>query len=326
MKGRRACVIGAYGALGRAVTASLRTAGWSVRPAGRQQRGRDGSVYVDLDQPATLGRALDGADLIVSTVPHYGFAAERRVLEHGGLLVNCSHAPAAMAGALNAEAPDRRRGTVMLNGGLVPGVANLVAAELLETHPEADTLAVAFTVNRKATAGRSGGEFVHSGLASRSHHDVIDLSLPNPFGELTFIEIHEHEDCGFAGVAAGRHVKNYLSPEDRSAVWSLRAANALRLMRLLPKAAFTMTGGKGEPSREPMAIWIGAKRERAVLGASLVRCEGDYRVTAAAARMFGEALIASRRPGCFNPEDLFTIAGLAKPLEEMGVRFGPAGH
>ncbi len=321
MERKRACVIGGQGALGRAVVRSLRSAGWSVRPAGRRKEVGDGSAHIDLDQPTTLAPALSGVDLIVSTVPHYGFAAERWVLEHGGLLVNCSHAPGAMAGALTAEAADRCKGTVLLNGGLVPGVANLVAAALLDTQPEADTIEVAFTVMRDATVGRGGGKFVHSGLASQRRHQVINLSLPEPFGELPFIEIHENEDCGFAGVAAGRQVKNYLGFVDQSAAWGLRIANTLRLMRLLPKGAFTMTDSrKGEPSQEPTAIWVGARKERELLGTSLVQCEGDYRTTAAAARLFGEALFASRRPGCFNPEDLFTIDGLERPLKEIGVR------
>jgi hypothetical protein len=323
----RACVIGGEGALGRVVVASLRSAGWSVRPAGRRQKGHDGSVHIDLDQPTTLGPALNGVDLIVSTVPHSGCAAERWVLEHGGLLVNCSHAPGATAAALTAEAADRCKGTVLLNGGLVPGIANLVAAEMLDTHPEADTLEVAFTVTRNATAGRGGGEFVHSGLASRPQHQVINLFLPDPFGELSFIEIHEHEDCGFAGVAAGRQVKNYLGFADKSIAWSLRIANALRLMRALPKAAFAVPGSRnGQPSQEPTAIWVGARKGPELLGASLAQCEGDYRTTAEVARLFGEALIPSRRPGCFNPEDLFTIGDLEAPLNETGVRFGRASH
>jgi hypothetical protein len=315
----RACVIGGQGALGQAVVGSLRSSGWSAEAAGRQ----GAAVHIDLDQPSTLPPALADVDLIVSTVADPAFTAERWVLENGGLLVNCSHAPGAQAAALTAEFDGRCKGTVLLNAGLVPGIANLLAAELLARHPASDTLEVAFTVVRQATAGRGGGEFVHSGLASRSRHEVVDLPLPEPFGYLPCIEVHEGEDCGFAGVAEGRRVKNYLGFGDRSIAWSLRIANALRLMRALPKAAFALNGAhKGHPSQEPTGIWVGASAAGELLESRTIVCEGDYRTTAEAARMFSEALIADRRPGCFNPEDLFNLGDLTAPLNEMGVRFG----
>lgn len=324
---RRACVIGGQGALGRVAVDALRSAGWSVHPAGRRPDARDDFRLIDLQQPSSLGPTLEDIDLVLSTVPDPGFVAERWVLEHGGLLVNCSHAPGAAAAGLTAEVGDGCKGTVLLNGGLVPGLANLIAADLLDRNPEADTLEVAFTVLREGTAGRGGGEFVHSGLAARSRHQMVELPMPAPFGELRCIEIHESEDCGFAGVADGRRVRNYLGFGDRPAGWALQTANALGLMRLLPKVAFTAgSGGSGSPSQEPTTIWIGVREEQKLLGASTVECKGDYRVTALAARLFGEALLANPRPGCFNPEDLFDLGDLVSPLNEMGVRIAQSIH
>jgi len=324
---RRACVIGGQGALGRAAVDALRSAGWSVHPAGRRPDARDDFRLIDLQQPSSIGPALEDVGLVLSTVPDPGFAAERWVLEHGGLFVNCSHAPGAAAADLTAEIGDGCEGTVLLNGGLVPGVANLIAADLLDRHPEADTLGVAFTVLREGTAGRGGAEFVHSGLAARSRHQIIELPMPAPFGELRCIEIHESEDCGFAGVAGGRRVRNYLGFGDRRPAWTLQTANALGLMRLLPKVAFTAGSDRtGPPSQEPTAIWIGVKRGERLLGASTAECNGDYRVTALAARLFGEALVANPRPGCFNPEDLFDLGDLVSPLNEMGVRIAQSSR
>jgi len=324
---RRACVVGGQGALGRVAVDALRSAGWSVHPAGRRPDARDDYRLIDLHQPGTLGLALEDVDLVLSTVPDPGFVAERWVLEHGGLLVNCSHAPGAAAADLTAEIGDGCKGTVLLNGGLVPGVANLIAADLLRRHPAADTLEVAFTVLREGTAGRGGGQFVHSGLTARSRHQMIELPMPAPFGELWCIEIHESEDCGFAAVAEGRRVRNYLGFGDRPVSWALQTANALGLMRLLPSVAFTAgSGGSGSPSQEPTAIWIGVREEQKLLGASTAECKGDYRVTALAARLFGEALLANPRPGCFNPEDLFDLGDLVSPLNEMGVRIAQSSH
>jgi hypothetical protein len=318
--GKEVCVIGAQGALGGIVLDGFRARGWTALPAGRRADRREGFRHVDLRRPETLESALEGVDLVISTVADPGLAAERWVLEHGGTLVNCSHASGAAAQTLEAEAGPAK-GTILLNAGLVPGVANLAASALLTSHPQADCLEVAFTVLKEGTAGRGGADFIHAGLVSRSHHRVRTLSLPEPFGRQTCIEIHEDEDCGFAGVAGGREVRNYLGFADWSASWSLRAVNAMRLMRLLPRAAFaTGAASPGSASREPTAIWLGAKRGNEGIGASVLECEGDYRTTAEAARVFGEALLARGRPGCFNPEDLFDFGELAAPLTEIGVR------
>lgn len=322
--GKEVCVIGAQGALGGIVLDRFRARGWTTRPAGRRADQRQGSRHVDLSHPETLESALDGVDLIVSTVPDPGLAAERWVLEHGGTLVNCSHAPGAAADALEAKAGPAK-GTVLLNAGLVPGVANLAASALLTSHPQADCLEVAFTVLKEGTAGRGGADFIHAGLISRSHHRVRTVLFPEPFGRQSCIEIHEDEDCGFAGVAKGRAVRNYLGFADRSASWSLRTVNALRLMQLLPRVAFAAGGtSRGSASQEPTAIWLGAQRDQECLGASVLQCEGDYWTTAEAARMFGEALLAQGQPGCFNPEDLFGLGELAAPLAEIGVRVARA--
>ena len=76
--------------------------------------------------------------------------------------VNCSHAPSASR-VSDDRRDNRAQGTVLLNAGLVPGLANLAAAELFAEHPEADCLEVAFTVLSEGTAGREGGEFAHRG-------------------------------------------------------------------------------------------------------------------------------------------------------------------
>lgn len=317
--GRSACVIGAQGALGKVVAGQLAEAGWTVYPAGRRPDRRSGYRHLDLDSPDTVGPALGDVDLIISTVPHRGLAAERHVLEHGGVLVNCSHASSATTRVL-AEEVKEPRGTVLLNGGLAPGLANLEAVELLSRHPEADCLEVAFTILSAGTAGRAGGEFAYQGLSSRSHHRVVTLPLPQPFGSTACIETAGSGD--FFGRAAGaRKVETYLGFADRSVDLGLRAANALRLMKLLPKAAFATDRGRPEKaSREPTAVWLGARKGGRRLGSSIIECEGDYRTTAEAARVFGQRLVAADRVGCFNPEDLFGIDDLLPLLSAEGTR------
>jgi hypothetical protein len=319
--GQVVCVVGAQGALGTTAVAQFGSAGWKVHPTGRRPEGREGYRQLDLDQSETVAPAFRGVDLVINTVPHPAWAAERAILKQGGVLVNCSHAPGRAAAAIAAEAGELK-GTVLLNAGLVPGVTNLVAAELLEEYPRADCLEVAFTVLSAATAGRAGGEFVHRGLTSQRHHRVVELPMPRPFGRLSFIEVAEGEDGGFGGVAGKREVTTYLGFGERPLRLALRAMNALRLISFLPRATFTLDrGGAAEASREPTAVWVGARRGTKRLGASLLECEGDYRTTAAAARVFGEALLDGRgRPGCFNPEDLFTLSDLLPAFDDVGLR------
>ena len=318
--GHSACVIGAQGVLGKIIAGQLADAGWTVYPAGRRSDPRSGYRQLDLDRPETVGPALRNVDLIISTVPHSGLAAERAVLEQGGVLVNCSHAPSETTGVLDKEVRNPK-GTVLLNGGLVPGVANLGATELLSRHPEADCLEVAFTILSAGTAGKTGGAFAYEGLTSRSHHRVVRLPLPQPFGNTACIETAGHNDFGFGGAAGSRKVETYLGFADLALNLGLRTANVLRLMHLLPKAAFvTDRGTPGEASREPTAVWLGARKGGELLGSSILECEGDYRTTAEAARAFGEKLLAVGRAGCFNPEDVFDLDEILSPLATEGMR------
>lgn len=314
-------MIGAQGALGSIAVEQFESAGWRVHPAGRRPERREGFRELDLDRPETVAPALQDLDLVVSTVSHPSWTAEQAVLRQGGVLVNCSHAPGRAAAAIAAET-EEPKGTVLLNAGLVPGVANLVAAELLREHPQADCLEVAFTVLSAGTAGRAGGEFAHQGLTSQRHHRVVKLPMPEPFGRLPFIEVAEGEDGGFGGVAGRRRVGTYLGFGEWPLSLALRTMNALRLISVLPRAAFTRDRrSTPEASREPTAIWVGARRGAERLGASVLECEGDYRTTAAAARLFGEGLLDGRgRPGCFNPEDLFSLSDLLPALNDVGLR------
>jgi hypothetical protein len=322
--GGNVCVIGAQGTLGKAVVDEFASAGWTVYPAGRRADRRPRFRPLDLDRPETIASAVSGMDLVVSTVSHLPQSAERWVLEQGGTLVNCSHAQGALAAALTAQAQERK-GTVLLNAGLVPGLANVVVADLLQRHPQADCIDIAFTVLRKGTAGRAGGEFAHKGLTSQAHHSVLTLPLIKPFGRLACIEVAEREDNGFGGVAGSRQVKTYLGFADRPLRVALSALNRLHLMRLLPRAAFAVRrGDQHEASREPTAVWTGARLGAERLGASIIECRGDYRTTAASARVFGEKLAIGRRPGCFNPEDVFTLRDLTTPLGEIGIHIRPA--
>jgi hypothetical protein len=175
----------------------------------------------------------------------------------------------------------------------------------------------------RETTGRAAGEFAHRALTSRRHHRVIKLPMPMPFGELKFMQAAEDEDVGMGAVAGHRRNEFYLGFADPPINLATRVINRMHLMSVLPKAAFLIGrgGATEEASKHPCAIWIGVRRGNKRLGASILECEGDYRTTAACARVFGEALLERpTQPGCFNPEDLFSLDDLLPALGEVGLR------
>ncbi len=115
----------------------LRRHGWAVRESSRDPIPPPDFHYVDLTDPATLAPALDGVDLVITTVPDPTLATERHILKRGGVLLNLSAGPATALRSLRREA-GQAKGTVVMNAGIAPGVTNLLAAQLLEDNPGAD--------------------------------------------------------------------------------------------------------------------------------------------------------------------------------------------
>jgi hypothetical protein len=314
-------VIGSQGALGSTVVRAFEHAGWEVHRAAR----RPGTSFrlVDLDAPETLDRALDGIDVTVNTVPHPALSAERAVLERGGTLVNIASVPAAASRELRS--PSRgARGTVVMNAGIVPGVTNLIAASLVEAHPEADTVEIALALSASATSGRAGREFVHHHLTSARRHGTALIPFPEPIGERRCVAIAEAER-GWLGTGAGsRSVTTYLCIAERPLHAAVLAANRLGALTLLPRAAFVSGrgAGAGEPTREPFAEWVSVRRDGRRLAARTIEGKGDYRSTAAVAVAFADALLErgdALPAGCFDPEDLFTLDELASRLHQAGI-------
>src|ERR1700722_12832424 len=92
----RGLVLGGQGVLGSAIAGAFGAAGWTSIRAGRRPDPGADFQPVDLDEPDTLERALDGIDLIVSTVPDERLVAERHVLSRRGAFL---HGPRKAGGA-----------------------------------------------------------------------------------------------------------------------------------------------------------------------------------------------------------------------------------
>src|SRR5215218_296662 len=327
---RAVLVIGAHGVLGSALVRAFEDADWRVVHGVRRSDGARGSTVVDLDRPETVAAAVAGVDLVVDPVPHPELTAERVVLREGGALIDVSMRPAAAARRLRAETTSAR-GTVVLNAGRTPGVSNLVVAELLATHPGADAIEIVFSFTAGGASGRAGGESVHRHLTSARRHRTAVIPFPAPVGPTRCLRFAESEDGWLGDLAGHRTVATYARFSPRALHRAVLTANALRLMQALPLAAFVPRGKNRPPelTTEPLTEWVAVRRQAVHLAARTITGAGNYRVTAAATLVLAEALLdpARRdgiRPGCFEPQELFTLPELEADLRQRGLAVNPA--
>src|SRR3984885_404147 len=330
----RVLVLGGQGVLGTAIAGAFGAAGWpSVRAGRRPDSGADFRL-VDLDEPDTLERAVDGIDLIVSTVPDERLVAERMVLSRGGVLINVS-AMAASAVQRLRRVPGEPRGTVLMNAGIAPGLTNLLAADLLDRHPEADEVELVFTVSAKSAVGPAGSRFAHRALTRgagrrfrhrawtrETSHETTVGALREPFGRRRCVGFAEADNGWLGAVADGRAVSPYLCISEHRVHSALLAFNSAGIIARLPRSAFASATGSaaGAAGAEPVAHWVAVRRRGACLAARTLRCRGDYRSAAAGTVLFARSLAAGARSGgpagVLVPEDAFTIGSLESELAE----------
>ena len=256
---------------------------------------------MDLDEPDTLEQALDGIDLIVSTVPDERLVAERMVLSRGGMLINVS-AMAASAVQRLRRVPGETRGTVLMNAGIAPGLTNLLAADLLADHPEADEVELVFTVSAKSAIGPAGSRFAHRALTRETRHQTTVVALPEPFGRRRCLGFAEADNGWLGAVADGRAVSPYLCISEHRVHSALLAFNSAGIIARLPRSAFVGAAGSAEGppgslGAEPVAHWVAVRRRGACLAARTLRCRGDYRSAAAGTVLFARSLAAGAGSG-----------------------------
>jgi hypothetical protein len=258
---------------------------------------------------------------VIDPVPHPDMAAERIVLRDGGVLIDVSARPAAAGRRLREETTEAR-GVVVLNAGRTPGISNLAVADLLAAHPEADAVEIVFSFSASGASGAAGGEFVHLHLTSARRHRTAVIPFPAPLGPRRCLEYAESENGWLGELARGRTVTTYARFAPRALNGALLALNKLRLMSTLPRRAFVPSGKTaGEATTEPLTEWIAVRRHGTYLGAYTIEGAGGYPVTAVAAAVLADALMAkaSDRPGCFEPQELVTLEELQADLRAGGV-------
>lgn len=327
---RAVLVIGAHGVLGGALVRAFEDAGWRVLLGVRRTDGARGLMVVDLERPETVAAAIAGVDLVLDTVPHPELTAERVVLREGGALIDVSMRPAAACRRLREETTSAR-GTVVLNAGRTPGVSNLVAADLLAAHPDADAVEIAFSFSAGGASGRAGGESLHRHLTSARRHSTAVIPFPAPVGPTRCVRFAESESGWLGDLADHRTVATYARFSPRALQRALLIANASGLMQVLPLRAFVPRRGHRpiQLTTEPLTEWVAVLRQGVHLAARTITGAGNYRVTAAAALVLAEALLdpARRdriRPGCFEPQELFTLPELEADLLARGLAINPA--
>jgi hypothetical protein len=339
----RVLIIGARGVLGTLTVRAFAAAGWEVRCGARRPRAGCGAkspgpgcgaprpwageIHVDLDSPDSILAAMRPGELIINTVPHQGLLAEHLVLERGGMLINTSALPAAASRSLRAVAAGAR-GTVLMNAGLAPGVTNIVAADLLHRHPDAQKLEIAFTLSSATPRGPASADFLQRGLTAVAKHRVVGVPLPGPFGVRRCVGFGEGDAGWLGGVAEGRVVRLYICIAEPEAHQRLLDLNGAAGMTKLPGSLIgpRKPALDGAPSREPVAHWIAANRGERRLDAVTVECQGDFLHAARSTVVFADALLRQeRRGGCFDPEEIFTLGGVESELREAGIRIVPHG-
>ncbi|MFB7718651.1 hypothetical protein [Nocardia sp. NPDC056100] len=333
MNSRTVLVIGADGVLGSTVTAAYARAGWHVLRGTRRYRGDPDSVSVDVSRPETIGPALARADLTVNTVADEDLRAEQWALEHGHRILNMATVPVNSARRLRIRAAQSTsRGTVLLNAGLAPGVTNLVIADMLARHPESDTIDFVMCLPASGMAGRAAVHFVHENLTTIGQHGVYNkrsprhdtrtVTLPNPIGTKKCFGFAERDRAWLLDTAGGRTIRTYAYLDRPHLHRLVIALNPLGLLPDIPEAPFHLGRHSipPHPTTEPILHWIATSRQGTPLDIRTVECAGGYQHAAQAALIFGNTLLQTSPPGCFNPEELLTLNSLHPQLNTAGIR------
>jgi hypothetical protein len=319
-------VIGAQGVLGSFLASALREAGWEVVRGGRRPEVAGDFALVDLDRPETVADACAQAAVVISTVRDRRLVAERAVLSDGGILIHLNDLPAQERAALQREVSEPR-GLVVDRTG-IGGVANMLTArELLDEHPEADTVEVGLTVWANATSGRASASFLHSMLERPPHHATRLIDLPEPFGERRCIELGPSPatESLLRQTVGARQACLYVCFWPRAFGALFVALNGARLLSRLPRSAFTLGRGRVPKrlSREPFCRWASVLSGEERLGTRFVRGDGESAGTVAATVVCAKALAKDAgepsRTGVFGVEELLALGDLEPALAHHGI-------
>lgn len=319
----RVLVIGGQGILGGNIVAALRKSGYEALRGGRRREAAKDSVYLDLDRPETVAKAIEEVDLVVNTVLHPGLTAERTVLERGGVLL--SVASLSLADRMRLHEAEAARGLVVVHAGLNPGLMSLALAHLLARHPEADTVEIAATAAPLQSMGGLAYEYVWPFLTSRSHRPTRVVDFPDPLGRRRCILLGRGEEGWLGELADGRRGRVWLTLHQRAFNGLLLAANRTGFLSVAPRRALAplrLLASSELPHDAKRDIAMVGREGRLLEGLS-IRGDGDYRVSVACTLVFVEHLWRRRDEvrGLQGAETWFDFDALRPDFEAGGIDF-----
>ncbi len=316
-------VVGAQGCLGTIVVNELSQRGWKVLRGGRRPDSSDDFRLIDLDEPSTWNPALVDVDIVLSTVPHPELPLERHILETGGLLLNPATIPRSALQKLTTSAGSAR-GTVIPHAGLTPGLGNLLAAELLSSHPQASEMAIGMTFSRGAT-GEEGIRWLFSHFAESERSKRRMVPLPPPMNDRI---------CGTKNLANEGWLANERWPPVQRFEFCMAEKHydllfrGLASMHLLPLFAriYLAIFGKRRPvaTDEQIFHWASVREPSGLEQGLLISARGDYRSTAIASAIFAELLwpraaSSELAPGLVRIQDVLELNDVKDTFEERGI-------
>ena len=170
---------------------------------------------VDLDRPETLSAALEGVDLVISSIEDREARAERHIVRHGGVLLSQATLRPSARHLVAADAGRSPAGTVILNSGF-SGVGALVIKHLLGQHPDSDAIELAYVVSTGGSSGISGACYAHRLLTGMARVKSKVLRFTPPHGPRRCFDLSHNDEAWLSPALRGdRSVHAYLAIAER---------------------------------------------------------------------------------------------------------------
>jgi len=328
---RSVLVLGANGSLGQMCATEFAKAGWEVHRAVRRGATGKRDRHVDFDRRETIEEGIGGVDLILNTVFDPALRAEDVVLDRGGLLLNIAAGPLADTQALRARKREPHQGSVVMHGGLTPGLTSLVARDVFEAHPEADMLEMVWTLTGQGYSGAGGRSWAHSYLAARPHSPVFTVPLPEPYGVRKAMQVGEDDRGWLVDLPARTEFRTGVCFYERDTDVAFRLLNSLRLRALVPRRMLVnlpkrmsrgAPRGRGTAPHGACVYWIAALKDGRRITARSIQGEDDYLVTVLGTIALAETLVdleGGCPTGVQSVEGVMSLSDVAERLSALGV-------